>query len=121
ARSYEFLRPGMKKRGTIACPDGSLDFPTYGGALWLLSRRNMELGGSEKEREELVTYLLAAQCAEERGFEKESPSYGGWDFLGRGDAHGITTGTNISITCLLLEALADELRHQPTEKLAREI
>ena len=45
ARGYEFLKAGFAKRGTIACPDGSLDHPTYGAALWLLSRRRLELAG----------------------------------------------------------------------------
>ncbi|MFN0021848.1 MAG: prenyltransferase/squalene oxidase repeat-containing protein [Pirellulaceae bacterium] len=121
ARGYEFLKAGFAKRGTIACPDGSLDHPTYGAALWLLSRRRLELAGEERIRRDLLVYLLGAQCAEERGFEKESPSYGGWDLLGQGDAHGVTTGTNVSVTCLVLEALAEELRRVPDGKQAREI
>ena len=125
-RGYEFLRPGIVRKGTIACPDGSLDYPTYGAALWLTSRRRMELAdekksSTDKERADLLAYLLAAQVCESRGFEKESPSYGGWDFLGQGDAQGITTGTNISVTCLVLEALAGELRHEPAGKQARAI
>ena len=60
-------------------------------------------------RGELVKYLLGAQCAEERGFDKESPSYGGWDFLGPEDARGVTTGTNVSVVCLVAEGLAAEL------------
>jgi hypothetical protein len=38
----------------------------------------------------------------------DSPSYGGWDFLGRDDAQAITTGTNISVTRHVLEVLAQE-------------
>ena len=121
ARGYKFLSAGFAKRGTIACPDGSLDHPTYGAALWLLSRRRLELACEEKSRSDLLAYLLGAQCAEERGFEKESPSYGGWDLLGLGDAHGVTTGTNVSVTCLVLEALTEELRREPNSKQAREI
>ena len=120
-RGYEFLTAGFAKRGTIACPDGSLDHPTYGAALWLLSRRRLQLDGEERNRQDLLAYLLGAQCAEERGFEKESPSYGGWDLLGLGDAHGVTTGTNVSVTCLVLEALAQELRLDPKGKQSREI
>ena len=33
ARGYQFLTPGIKKRGFIAAPDGSLDYPTYGTAM----------------------------------------------------------------------------------------
>lgn len=121
ARGYQFLQAGFARRGTIACPDGSLDHPTYGAALWLRSRRRLELPGEERVRAGLISYLLGAQCAEERGFDKESPSYGGWDFLGQGDAHGVTTGTNVSVTCLVLEALAEELRLDPKGKQAREM
>jgi hypothetical protein len=120
-RGYEFLTAGFAKRGTIACPDGSLDHPTYGAALWLLSRNRLQLAGQERNRRDLLAYLLGAQCAEERGFEKESPSYGGWDLLGLGDAHGVTTGTNVSVTCLVLEALAQELRLDSGGKQSREI
>lgn len=121
ARGYEFLRAGFVRRGTIACPDGSLDHPTYGAALWLLSRRRLGLAGEEQARADLLNYLLGAQCAKGRGFEKENSSFGGWDFLGQGDAHGVTTGTNVSVTCLVLEALAEELRREPNIKQAREI
>jgi hypothetical protein len=121
AQGYEFLQLGLAKRRTIACPDGSLDHPTYGAALWLLGRRRLKLDKEERARGDLVTYLLGAQCAEERGFDKESPSYGGWDFLGQGDAHGVTTGTNVSVTCLVLEALAEELRLDPKGKQGREM
>jgi hypothetical protein len=120
-RGYDFLKPGFARRGTIACPDGSLDHPTYGAALWLRGRRRLNLPAEVPMRGELVKYLLGAQCAEVRGFEQASPSYGGWDFLGQGDAHGVTTGTNLSVTCLVLEALAEEIRREPSGKQAREI
>lgn len=107
-RGFEFFRAGFARRGTIACPDGSLDHPTYGAALWLRGRRRLKLPGEEPMRGELVKYLLGAQCAEERGFDKENPSFGGWDFLGQGDAHGVTTGTNVSVVCLVAEGLAGE-------------
>lgn len=119
-RGLEFLQAGFNKRGTIACPDGSLDHPTYGAALWLTSRRRLKLPAEEPMRGALVKYLLGAQCGEERGFEKENPSYGGWDFLGRGDAHGVTTGTNVSVVCLVAEALAAEGR-EGGSKHAKEI
>jgi hypothetical protein len=107
-RGFEFLRAGFVKRGTIACPDGSLDHPTYGAALWLASRRRLKLPAEMPMHGKLIQYLLGAQCTEERGFDKDVPSYGGWDFLGQGDAHGITTGTNVSVVCLVAEGLAGE-------------
>src|SRR5262245_26228322 len=38
-RAFAFLEPGFKKKGRIAAADGSLDYPTYGTALWLVARR----------------------------------------------------------------------------------
>src|SRR5687768_5831118 len=40
-KAYAFLDRGLVKRGTIASPDGSLDFPTYAAALWLASRTRL--------------------------------------------------------------------------------
>jgi hypothetical protein len=114
-RGYAFLEPGLAKKRTIAGPDGSLDYPTYAAAMWLDSRRRLSLPPPEKDREAILQYLMAAQVAEPRGFAAESPSFGGWDFLGPGDAQGITTGTNISIAAQVLEALAAEVKPAPGE------
>jgi squalene-hopene/tetraprenyl-beta-curcumene cyclase len=97
----------LSKRGTIASPDGSLDFPTYASALWLSGRSRLNLKMPEAERKKVIDYLIGAQVAEPRGFAPDSPSYGGWDFLGPGDAQSITTGTNVSVTCYVAEALGE--------------
>src|SRR5262245_8763719 len=110
AKGREFLHRGFAKRGTIASPDGSLDFPTYAAALWLEATRRL---ARPEERAKAVDYLIGAQVAEPRGFESGSASYGGWDFLGKGDAQGITTGTNLSVTCYVVEALAAERTQEP--------
>ncbi|MDX1947733.1 MAG: prenyltransferase/squalene oxidase repeat-containing protein [Pirellulaceae bacterium] len=102
-KGLAFLARGLAKRGTIASPDGSLDFPTYAGALWLLARGRVAEPDADGQR--VRDYLLAAQVAEPRGFLPDSPSYGGWDFLGKEDAQGITTGTNVSVTRHVVEAL----------------
>ena len=106
-RGFGFLDRGLAKRGTIASPDGTLDFPTYAAALWLMAGRRFGPDEQSQSRRQIVIdYLLNAQVAKARGFEPDSPSYGGWDFLGRDDARAITTGTNMSITCYVVEALA---------------
>jgi hypothetical protein len=115
-RGFAFLDRGLKKRGTIASPDGSLDFPTYAAALWLSAVNRLWLPNDLKA----VEYLIGAQVGEARGFEKNSPSYGGWDFLGPKDAQGITTGTNISVTRYVLEALASQHDHNQKGGLSRE-
>jgi hypothetical protein len=118
-RGFAFLAPGLAKRDTVASPDGSLDFPTYAAALWIAARNQSEANvpNEHSQQSKVVGYLVAAQVAESRGFAEDSPSFGGWDFLGPGDAQGITTGTNISVTCHVLEALHDarEDREQGTE------
>jgi hypothetical protein len=121
-RGFAFLDRGIARRGAVASPDGSLDFPTYATALYLTSRDRLRLTLPADTRKQLVDYLLGAQVAETRGFKPDSPSYGGWDFLGQDDAQGITTGTNISVTRYVLTALAAEhsrllAAQQPRESL----
>ena len=107
-KGFAFLDRGIAKRGTVAGPDGSLDFPTYAAALYLTGKRRLSLTTDGATRRALVDYLVGAQVGEARGFAADSPSRGGWDFLGPDDAQGITTGTNISVTRYVLEALARE-------------
>lgn len=118
-RGFAFLDRGIARRGTIAAPDGTLDFPTYAAALWLSAARHLS---RHEASERIIRYLIDAQANEARGFEAKSVSFGGWDFLGREDAQGITTGTNISVTRYVLEALAggddkvDEPRSRAIER-----
>jgi prenyltransferase beta subunit len=107
-KGFAFLDRGLAKRATVASPDGSLDFPTYAAALYLTGKRRLSLTTEGQTRRALVDYLVGAQVGESRGFAADSPSRGGWDFLGPGDAQGITTGTNISVTRYVLEALTQQ-------------
>jgi hypothetical protein len=107
---FRFLEPGLAKRGTVAAPDGSLDFPTYASALVLtaIARLGQQVDIPARWSPALRDYLLAAQLLEPRGFASDHPSYGGWDFLGARDAAGITTGTNVSVVAHVLEGLATD-------------
>lgn len=109
-RGLQFLQPGFAKRRTIAAQDGSLDFPTYGSALYLtaLARLNWKQDDWQASAKLAREYLLGAQVLEARGFAADHASYGGWDFLGAGDAEAITTGTNVSVVAHALEALAGD-------------
>jgi prenyltransferase beta subunit len=107
-KAFAFLDRGLAKKGTIASPNGSLDFPTYAAALYLIGKRRLGLSLAVENRRTLLDYLIGAQVVEARGFKPDSPSYGGWDFLGQDDARAITTGTNISVTRYVVEALAQE-------------
>ena len=42
-RGLEFLLPGIDKRGCVACPDGTLDYPTYASALTLIALKRLDL------------------------------------------------------------------------------
>jgi hypothetical protein len=123
AKAFEFLDRGLAKRGTVASPDGSLDFPTYAAALWLTARQRLTIAESAYDswRVKLVAYLGGAQVAEGRGFAADSPSFGGWDFLGPADAQGITTGTNISVTRHVVEALKGDIEWQRTRNGSRSL
>lgn len=109
-RGAKFLQPGFAKRQTIAAPDGSLDFPTYGSALYLTALTRLAWPQAEwLPRTKLAReYLLGAQVLEARGFAADHASYGGWDFLGAKDAEAITTGTNVSVVAHVLEALVTD-------------
>lgn len=105
-RGQAFLSAGLAKKQAPAAPDGTLDFPTYAAAHWLLAIH--ALGGdfrNEKTEELLAKFLVESQLTEGRGFASDHPQYGGWDFLSRADAQGITTGTSISVTSLVIRAL----------------
>lgn len=102
-----FLETGFQKRRTIASPDGTLDYPTYAAALIVSAMRQIPSLAETLPRKRLLEYLLDAQATARRGFAEDSPEYGGWDLLGMEDATGISTGTNVSVTFYVLEALHD--------------
>jgi hypothetical protein len=122
-RGFAFLEPGLARRKTVASPDGTLDYPTYAAALWRSARRRLSMPAPKEQTALVLDYLLSAQVVEARGFAPDHPQYGGWDFLGKEDAQGITTGTNISVTRYVLEALAgqqpDDERVAPAIRAAR--
>lgn len=104
----KFLQIGFEKSGVLASPDGSLDYPTYATAMVVIAMRAFPALADSLPREKLVTYLLEAQVHSRRGFTKDSPDFGGWDLLGPDDAQGVSTGSNVSVTCCVLEALGSE-------------
>jgi hypothetical protein len=104
-RGFTYFDPGLRKKQTLAAPDGSLDYPTYAAPLWLSARARLKLPADEAKQMQILDYLLAAQLLEPRGFGPSNANYGGWDFLGPQDAQGISTGTNISLAAFILEAL----------------
>lgn len=107
-RGWEFLRASTREKGFVANPDGSADFSTYATALVLLAARRAKLPLGDDESV-LVRYLIESQLTEAQGWTPDDVHYGGWDFVGRAaQIERRTTGTNLSITRFVLEALAEE-------------
>ncbi len=119
-RGFAFFQPGLKLRGAPAATDGSLDYPTYAAAFWLTARQRLKLPAPPGEQDKMVRYLLSAQLLESRGFAPDHPAHGGWDFLGAGEAQGITTGSNVSLAASILEALAETNQTDAAAQKARE-
>ena len=107
-RGLEFLLRGLSKRDCIACPDGTLDYPTYSTALTLIATSRLQLTIPADQRIKLIEYLLSAQLTEANGFDANHIDYGGWDLLGASGALGITSGTNTSVSYFAVEALSGE-------------
>jgi hypothetical protein len=105
AAAADFLRLGLRRRGLIAAPDGTLDLPVYATSLALLAEYDDDLIWSTEHRASLVEYLLDAQIQEARGFASDHPQIGGWDVGTSPLPRGITTGVNVSLTRWALEAI----------------
>lgn len=109
--AIRFLRIGIEKTKTIACPDGTFDYPTYAAAQVLTAsqklRKTGKSGLSEAEESALASYLIQAQLDERREFKPDSPHYGGWDLLGTQLVKGLTTETNVSLALFALEAITE--------------
>ncbi len=105
-KAIAFLQPGLKKKGAIAAPDGTLDYPTYSAAMLLIADHRVGSLLPDDMREQLLEFLLSAQLTEQRGYKPESRHYGGWDLMGATGVVGMTSGTNTSISSFALEALS---------------
>ncbi|MEM8670708.1 MAG: prenyltransferase/squalene oxidase repeat-containing protein [Planctomycetota bacterium] len=108
-KGLEFLLRGLSQRDCIACPDGTLDYPTYSTALTLIASRRLGLPIESRVRRKLVEFLIAEQLTEaNRAFSSDQVDYGGWDLLGGSGAVGFTAGSNISVSSFAVQALAAE-------------
>lgn len=106
-RGYAFLQTGIRKKGYVAAPDGTLDYPSYATAMTLVAVRKLQIEVPAEETQSMTRFLLNAQLDERRKFKPESPHYGGWDLMGASEIQGLTSGTNVSVSRFALEALAD--------------
>jgi hypothetical protein len=109
-RAFAFLRRGVAKKGFVVAPDGTLDYPLYSTATTLIAMRRLQFRTKPQagERRKLVDFLINEQLTERKGFKTANPDYGGWDLLAGSGARGVTSGTNVSVSSFVLEALQDE-------------
>lgn len=119
ARGYKFLLPGIEKRGFIAAPDGSLDYPTYGTAMLATAAAQFDFGMTEEQRQKAIDWVASGQLTETREFTEKSPHYGGWDLMGASQVKGLTSDTNVSCSSYALEAVRSGVS-LPGNKLHRE-
>lgn len=103
--ALEFLKKGIEKRGVVAAPDGTLDYPTYSTPMVLVAVKRANLKLESSLRSTLESYLLQAQLGATRKIPTNSVHYGAWDMHSHVDAGAVTTGGNLSVTCFALEAL----------------
>ena len=101
------LATQIERAGFVTNPDGP-DYSNYGSAMVLLASRSLRLKLADKHRQRLIQYLLRAQLDEDEGYSNKLPDYGGWDLSGWMKGERKTTGTNISVTASVLEALISE-------------
>lgn len=103
--AFDFLKPGLDASGFVVNPEGSEDYPVYCTAMLLVACRKLELPLDQESQDRMVDYLIRSQVAETRGFDADHLEYGGWDVLGPDTRAGKTSGTNVSATCYVTEAL----------------
>ncbi len=103
-KAVDALLPAIRQHGYVSNPDGP-DYSNYGSALLLTGCRQAGLELPEDIIGQLVAYLVRAQLDEGEGFDATSPDYGGWDLTGWMSGPRPTTGTSISVTASVLEAL----------------
>jgi hypothetical protein len=118
-KGLKFLEPGIKKRGFVACPDGSLDYPTYGTALLATAALQRDFGLSAALREKFVDWVASGQLYETREFTTKSPHYGGWDLMGASQIKGLTSDTTVSCSCYALETIRAALDAKDADKARR--
>ena len=77
----------------------------YGSAMLLVACQQQDLVLPDDVRNQLLEYLTRSQLDEGEGFEPDDADFGGWDLTGWMTGERPTTGTNISVTVYVVEAL----------------
>ena len=100
------LIPGIRDGGFVTNPNGP-DYSNYASAMLLVAASKLDLELPTGIPNKLVSYLIRSQLDEEEGYASGQPDFGGWDLSGWMTGQRQTTGTNISVTSCVLEALFD--------------
>lgn len=108
-RGWKFLEPGVRKKGFVVCPDGTMDEPVYATALVLIAAPELELNINADLLRSMRDFLWEESCGKGRGFAEDDPNFGGWDLAGGTGLQAETPGSNISITRFAIKALKPEL------------
>src|SRR5262249_16624533 len=124
-RAMGSLSKGLNRTQTPSAPDGTLDYPIYAAAMLLIAQQQFEGLLGDQTTDRLTKYLVDAQCGPLRQFEPTRPDFGGWDLFGS-ETKAITSGTNVSASRFVLQALAlsktpidKEVRSRASDWLAR--
>ena len=123
-RAVGFLRPGIEKFGYLCDPDGTPAYPTYSAAMLLVAVDRLKLSPPlsfpPPLREKLVDDLVRNQLTGRQGWQPSDVHYGGWDFVRAERAKPpITSGTNVSVSAMALEALSGCRHEEKAAVLAR--
>ena len=119
-KANEFLLRGLHEHKRVCAPDGTLDYPTYGAAMWLVAADRLDLELSVEDRQQLTQWIIDAQLTEAHDISRENIQYGGWDLEATSGAKGEQLkGTNISITSFALEALQDSMHEDAAATIKR--
>ena len=101
------LQEQVDQRGYVTNPDGP-DYSNYGTALFLLATARLQLETDASLRLDMIEYLVEAQLDAGEGYDSEDENFGGWDLSGWMTGERPTTGTNISVTSFVIEAVVSE-------------
>lgn len=103
--AVDALVPEIRKNGYVANADGP-DYSNYGSAMLLTGSARHGLFLPDEIVDQLVQFLVTSQLDEEEGYTSAKVDFGGWDLSGWMTGNRPTTGTNISVSTSVVEALA---------------
>ena len=106
-RALAFLKSHTDKDGAVGRMDSTAeDYPNYATALSVLAIYKAKRPGYQEQAAPLAACLRRQQFAEDRGYRRDAPVYGGWGM--GGDLHSAphTGHVDLSMTRYVLQALS---------------